>query len=84
MLFLPSSFYEVRLVRSNKDVSKGRGEDRIAERDYPDLFAGCVLQIVCRCIAGFFFVRVICRILVVRDPYLDFSSDSVSSQFFAV
>ena len=35
----------------NKDLSEGRDEDKIAERDLPYLNAGCLLPIVCRNIA---------------------------------
>ena len=36
----------------NKDASEGRDDDIIAERDKPDLVSGCLMQIVCRYIAG--------------------------------
>ena len=45
---------EVTQVRTNKDASEGRDENRITEIDLPDLIAGCLLQIFCMYIAGFF------------------------------
>ena len=41
-------------VRLNKDASDGRDEDRIADRYLSDLIAGYFLQIVCKCITGFY------------------------------
>ena len=38
----------------NKNASEERDRDRVAERDLPDLIAGCLLQIFCMYIAGFF------------------------------
>ena len=49
-------------VRPNKDGSEGREEDRIAERD---LIAGCLLQIVFRCIAS--CLQVVYRSFAIRD-----------------
>ena len=67
-------------VRLNKDASKGRDEGKIAERDWPDFIADCLLQKVGRNIAD--FKQVIFRLFAgyflfgshgtVSDPYLGF------------
>ena len=65
--------YTAKQVPSNKDASEGRDEDRMAERDLPDLpdlIAVCLLQIICRHIAG--YLQVSCRLFTV---FLLFSSD---------
>ena len=55
-----SDFYKLKIrlyflqqVSSNEDASEGRSEDKIAERDLPDSIAECLLQIVCRYVAGY-------------------------------
>ena len=67
-------------VCSNKDASKEREEDRIAERYLPNLIAVCLLQIVCRYIAGRF--QVIGRLSEVGYPDLYFSN--ISKILYAV
>ena len=46
------SVTKIKQVCSNKDASEGRDQDRIAERDKPDLNAGGLLQVVCNLFAG--------------------------------
>ena len=43
---------QIKQVRLNKDASERRDEGRIADRNFPDLIASCLLQIVCSYIAG--------------------------------
>ena len=47
----------------------------IAERDLLDFITGYLLQIIICCIVG--CLPIICRLFAVRDPYLNFSSDSM-------
>ena len=61
------SVRKLKQIRSNKDASEGRSEDRIAETF--DRF-DCRL-----CVAD--FLQVISRLFAVRDPYLDFSNISM-------
>ena len=48
-------------VRLNKDASEERDEDRIEERDLPDLIADC-LQIVCRLFVSYLLF---CKLLAI-------------------
>ena len=48
-----------KYVRSNKDASAGRDEDKIVERDLSDWRANC-LQVCCRWFAG--CLEVICKV----------------------
>ena len=52
----------VKQVRSNKDASKLRDEDRIAERYQPDLNAVCLLQLL----AGNSQIVLVCIAIVCR------------------
>ena len=51
-----SEVYNIKQVCSNKHASAGRDKERIT-----DLIAGCLFQILYRCIAGYF--QVVCRLL---------------------
>ena len=64
-------------VRLNKDASGERSEDKIAERDMPDLIADCLMQIVYRYVAG--CLQVICSQETTSRLFQYF--DAVSTQF---
>ena len=66
----------LKQVRLNNDASEGRDEDSIAERELPDLIAGCrlfagILQIYCRLFTGCLLFSSHEKI---SNPYLGFFS----------